>query len=290
MPKKPSPAEAELFTANAADTRSDFTRLAARGYTQVRHILVQLPDTEPTRASVLGAMVHTRKHRALLLYILLLTAWPWLHDRRDPLEAVVWIRALDGTAIPNAPAATTWSASTLSRAWSDLKEMNLITTEREGRLLRVVPRREDGGADYEVPGGRADRWNAYFALPDAFWLDGWFAKLSLPALAMLLVVAKETNVKKEVWLTYDNCEEWYGIRTKSAQKGITELIEFGLLHRRTELKKAPLSPTGRTTRSWYSLTGDFGHTARAAQQKLAAKETRKRQGRKTPVPIASPTA
>jgi hypothetical protein len=288
MPKKSKPAEAEEFTANAADTRVEITRLSARGYTQLRHILVQLPDTEPTRVSSVGTMVHTRKHRALLLYILLLTAWPWLHDRREPLEASVWIRALDGSAVPDSPKANTWSASTLSRAWADLKGMNLITTERKGRLLRVTPRREDGGDDYEFPGGRKDRWNAYFSLPDAFWLDGWFAKLSLPALAMLLLIAKETNITNEVWLTYDNCEEWYGIRPKSAQNGITELIDAGLLHRRREKVKASLSPTGYTTRSWYSLTGEFGHTARAAKQKLAAKERRKRLAKKGPT-ITAPS-
>lgn len=266
----------ETETSSPAETRADFTRLSARGYTQIRHILVQLPDTAPKRASVLGEIVHERKHRALLLYILLLTAWPWLHDRRDPLEAKVWIRALDAKDVPDSPGATTWSASTLSRAWADLIKLGLVLTNREGRVLRVKPRREDGDADYEFPQGRRDRWNAYFALPDAFWRDGWFAKLSLPALAMLLVIAKETNSKDEVWLTYDNCEEWYGIRSKSAQKGITELMGVGLLHRRTEMKKAPLSPTGRTTRSWYSLTGDLGHQARAAAQKVAAKETRKR--------------
>lgn len=266
-------------TATSAETREDFTRLAARGYTQLRHIFVQLPDTEPKRASTVGGMVHKRKHRALLLYLLLLTSWPWLRERRDPLEASVWIRALNADDVPDSSGATTWSASTLSRAWGDLRTMGLVTTDREGRLLRVTPRREDGGADYEVPGGRRDRWNAYFALPDAFWKDGWFAKLSLPAVAMLLVVAKETNHKDEVWLTYDNCEEWYGIRPKSAQKGITELKAKGLLHLRAEPIKAPLSPTGKTTRSWYSLTGDFGHTARAAVQKRSAKETVKRRAR-----------
>lgn len=287
MNPKPAPTEEEETTATPADARKELTRLSARGYTQLRHILVQLPDTEPTRASVLGSMLHDRKHRALLLYILLLTAWPWLKDRREPLEASVWIRALDGKDVSFAEKGNTWSTSTLSRAWSDLRKMNLVTTQREGRLLRVSPRREDGGDDYGSPGGRKDRWNAYFTLPDDFWNEGWFARLSLPALVMLLVVAKETNQKNEVWFAYANCKDWYGISSKSAQKGIEELIEHGLLHVRKELKKAPLSPTGRSTRSHYSLTGNFGHTARAAKQALATTETQKRKSRKTPKPIAS---
>lgn len=287
MKQKPEPPEAEETTATPADARKELTRLSARGYTQLRHILVQLPDAESPRASVLGNMLHNRKHRALLLYILLLTAWPWLKDRREPLEASVWIRVLDSKDVSSAEKGTTWSTSTLSRAWSDLKKMNLVTTQREGRQLRVSPRREDGNAEYEIPGGRRDRWNAYFTLPDDFWNEGWFARLSLPALVMLLVIAKETNQKNEVWFAYANCPDWYGVSSKSAQKGVEELISHGLLHVRKELKKAPLSPTGHTTRSHYSLTGNFGHTARAAKQALATTETRKRKSRKSPKPIAS---
>jgi hypothetical protein len=262
----------ESTAATPEDTRADITRLSARGYTQLRHILVQLPDRSGPRASTLARMLHERKHRPLLLYILLLTCWPWLQDRRDPLEGKVWIRALTAKGAP------TWSPSTLSRSWAELAEMGLVVKpdKREGRLMRPVPRREDGGADYEAPGGRRDRWNAYFALPDQFWTEELFAKLSLPALVMLLLVAKETNGKDEVWLTYDNAEEWYGIKPKSAQNGLTELVKLGVLHRRPQTIKAPLSGTGQTVRMWYSLTGRYGHQSRAALQKRAAKERQKR--------------
>lgn len=93
---------------------------------------------------------------------------------------------------------------------------------------------------------------------------------------MLLLVAKETNNKDEVWLTYENVEAWYGIKPKSAQKGLTELQKLGVLHRRPQVVKAPLSSTGKTVRMWYSLTGPYGHQARAALQKRASKERAKR--------------
>ncbi|WP_284328795.1 hypothetical protein [Demequina litorisediminis] len=159
-------------------------------------------------------MLHQRKHRALLLYLLLLTCWPWLHDRKRPLEGDVWIRALTAKGAP------TWSASTLSRSWADLAELGLVTkgAKREGRLIRPAPRREDAAADYEFPGGRRDRFNTYFALPDEFWKDELFAKALLPALVMLLVIAKETNSKEEVWFTYDGLEDWYGIKRKSPER------------------------------------------------------------------------
>lgn len=257
------------------ETRAEMLRLSARGYTQLRHVLVQLPDADRPRGSTLALMVGQRKHRALVLYVLLLTCWPWLAERRDPLQGEVWIRALTSSR------GLTWTPSTLSRAWADLEKLGLIVKSREDRLLRVVPRREDGDAQYEPPAGRTDRLNAYFTIPDAFWRDELFARLSLSALAMLLVVAKETNVKAEVWLTYENAEKWYGLKPQTAQKGIKELEAAGLLSRRIEKIRAPLSPTGWTVRSWYSLKGDFGHQARKSIQQHAAGERKNRLAKKS---------
>ncbi|MBP3044834.1 hypothetical protein J2M54_14900 [Arthrobacter sp. zg-ZUI227] len=202
--------------------------------------------------------------------MLLLASWPWLAERRDPLQGDVWIRALTTSK------GLTWTASSLSRAWGDLADLGLVEKKREERLLRVVPRREDAAVPYDPPRGRTDRWNAYFVLPDSFWLDEHFAHLSLPALAMLLIVAKETNAKAETWLTYENCDEWYGLKPQTVKKGLKELQTIGLLHRRIEKLKAPLSPTGWTVRMWYSLTGDFGYEARVALRKRAAGELQSR--------------
>jgi hypothetical protein len=271
--------------ATPTETRALMTRLSARGYAQLRHILVQLPETGKPRASTVGRAVHDRRHRALLLYLLVLTCWPWLENNRKPLAASVWIRALT----PPSGGGLTWSPSTLSRAWLDLEEMGLLEPrERKGRSSLVTPRREDGSAPYDAPGGRTDRWNNYFALPDAFWNEDIFAKLTLPGLAMLLIISKETSVKKEMYLPYSQAPDWYGISPKSAQNGIADLARFGLLHRREETISAPLSPTGATTRVWYSLTGDFGNESRAALRSKAKNERKSRLGKKsTPLETAS---
>lgn len=264
-----------LEAATSADTRTEITRLSARGYTQVRGIFVQLPDRHASRASTLARMVYERRHRALLAYLMLLTSWPWLEARRQPLEAAVMIRAL---TVEGSARALTWSPSTLSRTWGDLEKLQLIERRRERRLVRVLPRREDGGASYEKPGGRRDLWNAYFSLPDEFWTSELFAALSLPALAMLLVIAKETNRKAELRLTYSQAEDWYGINAKTAQNGIGDLVDRGLAHRRVETVKAPLSPTGHTSHMWYSLTGSFGYESRKALQGRASKQRDQRLG------------
>jgi hypothetical protein len=161
--------------------------------------------------------------------------------------------------------------------------MGLIDPERkrEHRARRVIPRREDGTADYEPPAGRADRWNAYFVIPDSFWTDEIFAKLTLSGLAMLLVLAKETNLKKETWPTYAKGPAWYGISAKSVQNGVANLVKHNLIAVRTELVKAPLSKSGSTTRSWYTLTGDFGHQARADVRKRTRNERAARLKRDT---------
>lgn len=255
-----NPVQAAGRAADAAETRAEMVQRSGRGYLQLRHILVQLPEPNSTgsRASTLARFVHERKHRALLLYLLLLTCWPWLEERRMPLQADVWIRALDA---PNAP---TWTASTLSRAWADLEEFGLVERRRDHRLVRVLPRREDGGDGYSAPGGRADRLNTYFILPGGFWTEEVFARLSLPGLAMLLVIAKETSSKSEFRMTYANADEWFGITSKTAQNGIRNLEEAGLVRQRAVVVKAPLSPTGSTVQMWYSLVDSFSHGERKA--------------------------
>jgi DNA-binding PadR family transcriptional regulator len=265
---------AAAATATPAQTREEITRISARGYVSLRHVLVQKPKGDvkegESMGSTVGMAVHERHHRALLLYLLVLTAWPWLAKNRKPLAAAVWLRALD------APGALTWSPSTLSRAWADLATMGLVETERkrEGRARRVIPRREDGVGLYDAPGGRRDRHNMYFILPDAFWKEEIFAKLSLPGLAILLIIAKETSGKDEMYLPYSYGPEWYGMSPKSIQNGVKDLERLGLLSVRYESFTAPLSATGRSTRLWYSLTGHFSHDARAAM-KLTARGERK---------------
>lgn len=260
--------------ATPEETRGAILRLQGRGYTQVRNIAVQLHDEDPSgsRASTVAKMISGRRHRALILYLLLLAAWNGLANRDRPFEAGVWVRALTS----GETGALTWSPSTLSRSWADLEELGLVSRTRTDRLVRVIPRREDGLADYEKPGGRSDPDNRYFVLPDAFWHDGWFAKLSLPALGVLLVIAKETNTDNEVHRTYKQFQDWYGIYHKTAEKGVRELVAAGLLSERRETVKAPLSKIGSTTHIHYSLTGDFGHAARSAMKVQARKEHARR--------------
>jgi hypothetical protein len=264
--------------ATPQETREQFTRLAGRGYLKLRHVLVQLPDDRDERASTVGTMMNQRKHRALLLYLLILTSWPWLSRNKVPLAAAVWVRALTGPY--DAKNAPTWSASTLSRALGDLETLELIEKrDRVKRRSHIIPRREDGADAYTIPDGLNDRYNTYFTLPDSFWNTGLFAKLSFPGLVMLLIVAKETSQKAEMYIPHEKGPDWYGISPGTVKNGINNLRKLDLLDEREEWRKAPLSPTGLTQRIWYSLKGEFGHGAREQQRNTAKTERSQRIGK-----------
>ncbi|MFF1254489.1 hypothetical protein ACFVYC_18615 [Pseudarthrobacter sp. NPDC058329] len=264
-----------LPTATPEETRELFTRLAGRGYLKLRHVLVQLPDDRDSRTSTVGTMMSQRKHRALLLYLLILTGWSWLSRRKVPLPANAWIRAL--TAPADVKKALTWSPSTLSRALGDLETLELIKTRRRVRgRTHLVPRREDGVEEYTIPEGLTDRYNTYFTLPDAFWNTGLFAKLTFPGLAMLLIIAKETSQKAEMYIPHDQGPDWYGISAGTVKNGLKNLRDLDLLDERPEWRKAPLSATGRTLRTWYSLRGEYSNGAREQQRKQSQSERTER--------------
>ena len=109
-------------------TRREMTKLSARGYVTLRNILVQLPDDRTDRTSTVGWAMSKRKRRELVLYLLLLTCWPWLQNRDEPLSCDRWLRALEAEG----PTALTWSPSSLSRAWGSLERQGLVKRTREG--------------------------------------------------------------------------------------------------------------------------------------------------------------
>lgn len=260
-------------TATPADTRELMLRYTGRRYTVVRHILRQLPSNVAHRTSVLGPMVTDRKRRSLVLYLLLLTCWPWLEstDGEPLLPAASWARGLRTVK------GRSWNPSLISQAWVDLEERQLITKVRRPHGLIVKPRREDGAADYTAPGSVADDfYETYFVLPGEFWTEEWFERLSLPALAMLLIIAGETSEKQEVRLTNKDTAKWFGMSARSVESGIKDLMDSGLLSERLVRVKAPLSASGQSTEHWYNLTGAFSTDARRTAQERAQVERERR--------------
>jgi hypothetical protein len=87
-----------------------------------------------------------------------------------------------------------------------------------------------------------------------FWTAGWYHKLELPGLAMLLVLLAE---KDDVVLPLDRIPRWYGISRATAQRGFKELLQHDLIATWVTSRTAPLAPAGITYDTHYRLTGPF---------------------------------
>lgn len=256
-----------------ASTRATFAKRAGRGYTPVRNSLVQVREGDKWIGSSLGRLVEARQPRALLTYLLLLMAWPWLERLERPLEAAVWARALS----PEAPGHL-WPASAMSRIWNTLEDHGLVERSREGHLVRVVPRREDGGKAYARPRPDQGKHHSekFFVVPDAFWLDDWHKKLTLPGIAVLLILLAETQGRDAVHLTLDDANAWYGISAKTMQNGLNDLRKHSLLGENRSYVVNDLSAVGVTPHFTYWPQRDFSRATRQTLQRVATRETRKR--------------
>jgi hypothetical protein len=254
--------------ASGAQTRAEGLDRSGRGYTKVRHNIAQKPDGHGSSIpSVLGPMVTDRKKRSLQLYLALLTYWPWVKNLPAPIPAAGWARSLQTDK------GRKWTPTNVSEAWADLKARGLVETKRLSRGLVVEPRREDGDAAYTDPGEvRANHDESYFTLPPEFWTDEWFEELSMPALAMLLIISSKTSKDPETWLTNEDAAKWFGLSPRSVEGGIKDLKDAGLLSERVEWIPAGFSALGATKRHWYSLNGPFSTAARHAMQDAARVE------------------
>ncbi len=281
---------ADEAPASSAETRCELLASTKRGFTPVRHIFVQLPrdDKKPRapRGSVLGVLVSSHQERALDAYLLVLALEPILGDH-DPLHSAVWGRLMSDTGM---------QVGSVSRTWKQLVDRKLITKVRRSGHALVRPRREDGKAPYRRPGratrddtGGWPRGDWYFAIPHAYWLDGWDQKLSLPGKAMLMIALKETGTSPSFWMRHEDARPWYGISADTAQRGLAELARDGLVQVFYQKIMAPKSPTGFTTRDHYTLRGAFSTEARRAVQARARAEAKRAESRKVTATKATST-
>ena len=117
-----------------------------------------------------------------------------------------------------------------------LEKRNLIKRERSKRLSQVILLKEDGsGEPYEPRSAERpeDRW---LRLPHAYWLEGRYLTLSLPAKVMLIIALSRPDGFS---LPYDKAPRWYRVSSNSAEAGLKELRAAGLLDvKRTWVKAA----------------------------------------------------
>jgi hypothetical protein len=212
----------------------------------------------------LADLVTAGDHRALVLYLLLLTrasSEPW----DVALPSSVWARAL-GIPLPESKTAR----STISKVWMRLERRHLVERARSKRWAQVKLLREDGsGLPYTSPGNVGDR---YVRVPLALWLSGpspssrWYQVLSLPELAVLLIAR---SLRDGFWLPYERGPEWYGISADTLFRGFSGLQKHELLAVDKTYKVAPLSAVGYTAEHHYTLAHPFGPMGRTLGRRLS---------------------
>ena len=206
----------------------------------------------------------TRALDAYLFVHALASAEPWNCD----YPAGTWVRAL-GLGSSATPAS---ARGAVSKVMKRLEDRNLVKRSRSGRRASVTLLREDGsGEPYEHPhrtGG--DRW---LQLPYAYWLEGHFLALSLPAKAMLLVAL---SLPDGFYLPSERADDWYAISPDSADRGLRELRKATLLDADRQWVKNQRSDTGWTEHWTYSLTGSFSSSARRAAAAAGTKRKPRR--------------
>lgn len=208
----------------------------------------------------LADLVRRKDDRGLQAYLLLhaLASSPNPDTGRwdATLNSQTWGRALGLSRQQDNSAA-------LSKVWRRLEKANLIGRQGGGRLATVYLKCEDGqGGDYSHP---ADHKERYFQLPHEFWTDGerWYETLSLAARGMLLIALSLTPKKRRKnWsgfvLPMERTPDWYGLSADSAQRGLAELRNCGLITWDRRYKRAPLAPLGFTEERHYFLERPFG--------------------------------
>jgi hypothetical protein len=245
---------AAVKPATGDETRAALLERSRRKFAPIRKDFVQLPAGSPIRASMLSTFVNRRDRRALNAYLFIL-AITSSGDSADgwttTLPLTVWARAFDTDQTATGASATAAVSKVLTR----LEQRQLITRARRGRArhVQVGLLREDGsGQPYTRPGaGNKER---FLTLDNAYWTDGWYEELDLPAIAMLLVALHE---KQGFRLPAENAPQWYGWSADTAERGFAQLVENDLLLKEQKLVKAPLSPSGLAQVNEYHLLPPF---------------------------------
>ena len=143
--------------------------------------------------------------------------------------------------------------STVSKAFRRLEESKLLARSRDRSRSKVTLLDESGnGEPYLHP---ASRSQLYLKLPHAYWVDGWHVKLSLRAKAMFLIAL---SLDDGFVLPIERARDWFGISADTANRGLLDLRNGGLLEVEKRVKTAPLAPEGIAQDYHYTLEPPFG--------------------------------
>ncbi len=253
--------------------RTQLLDQALRGYAPLRKIFVQRPNTEKSRPSILGAMVHARQERPLDALLLLHALEPVLDS---PLPLGTWARMLSRGKVPCSSAAA-------SKAFDALAKRRLITRQASGSKVIVKPLLEDGlGKAWTRPGqSRRTLGPGYFVIPYTYWTGGLVDELTLPGKTMFLIILAETSQKLSFAMAVERAQKWYGVSERTAERGYQQLRRAGILLERRQVVADPRSPTGLRAVWHRALKDPYSTSARDDLQQKTKHATRKKLGQTT---------
>ncbi|WP_407842170.1 hypothetical protein ACE1OC_43260 (plasmid) [Streptomyces sp. DSM 116496] len=218
-----------------------------------------------TKPGPLPRLLRSEERLELLLLIHCVTARAsWGTTQRSE----TWARAAgisfrtDGTA-----------SAAVSRHLAKLKDMKLIGTAPDGRMTKVTKLLEDGSGDpYTVPMGdpTGSRKDIYFKVPFAYWEQGYYRTLSMPAKAMLLIFMSLRGtsfvLRQDKQFAF-----WYGISPATVGRGIQELKEKRLVYPYlSEQHLDGRAVLGQSTRIRWALAAPFDLNVNNKEREAAA--------------------
>lgn len=251
----------EVSPATPAQTRMALVDRSGRSFAPIPKVFIQNPDrtAKPDRRGPLADFIRRGDKRGLVTLLLLhtiISSGKGEDGWSSTLHLQVWARALDTVATATRASASSAATKILSR----LVDRHLIERHRSGRERKVTVTllsADGAGQPYVRPSGAtpADR---FIRLNHQFWTEQWDTELSLPAIAMLLVALHE---KPGFALATEHVPEWYGWSADTAERGLHELKDNKLLGIDKERFTEPLSPTGLSSRSRYTVLAPFDATS-----------------------------
>lgn len=257
------------------ETRTALLNRAIRKVVPLRKTFVQAPRGAESRQGPLREFVRTGDLRGLRAYMMVVAAcsngtngWTTTHD------SMVWARLLDTVVAAEDQGARTGAWRVLKR----LEKRKLIRCSRTpgSTKIAVTLLLEDGSEqEYTHPAQGTGEGNRYLRIPTLFWTKGYDTRVDLPALAMLLVIARE-----KPWSEFpaERAPEWYGWSADTHLRGLKKVLELGLVERRNHYRRTPLSPTGSTLVHQYRLSSVMRPRKQRASKPAAATGTKRPNG------------
>lgn len=253
--------EEQTPPADEEETRDFLLSRAKRPFAVVLKDFVQVPAAKPydpaqPRGAALSTFVQRGDLRGLQSYLFLcaiISNGDGDNGWSTTLPLAVWARVFGTTRTADSRSASSSASKILTR----LVDRKLIERKRQGRerKITVTLLHPDGSGDPFTRENASGTVRPYLKLNNAYWKDGWYDKLDLPATAMLLVALHEDPAGFR--LPTARMKLWYGWSPDTAERGMKTLVDLGLIEKTYVLEKAPLSPTGLTRTNVYKVLAPF---------------------------------